>query len=568
MYQLFFEKRKNAVLCIIFIILFAGISELRAADDITGDWEFYMSIPEIGMDIISWATFTKNEDGSYECLWDQYFERNGEVEGMEGLWEILETQSFYGTVSDIKFDDPNLTFVVQITAENEAFQESSSPPGSFSGTITGDKIEGAYSGDTGSIPMTGTRTKPPTDPLGEENIQVDAGFSADSPRFRGLNGDGQFDETGLMEEWSEEGPRLVWSVDNLGKGYSSATIADETVYVTGMDEQANGWLYAFNLDGTEKWKTNYGPEMEETGPAVAGTRGTPAIDGDRIFVVSSFGKFIIFETTAGEIIETIDLLERFDAEQLQFGFAESPLFDGDKVICTPGGNEATVVALNRNTGETIWQSEELSLPSGYCSARIITHAGKKQIVTMLDNSIISLDPNTGELLWQANHEHRAGVQPNPPLYQDGMIYVSSGMGTGGQMLEISPDSKSATSKWTDSTLDCQMHGLVLIDGYIYGTASSGQRGLVCLEMKSGEVMWNQSDIGQGVVVSADGMLYVYGADGNVHLIKPDSEKYSPISMFAVTMGTDEHWAHPTITGGRLYIRHGDVLMTYDIKEDS
>jgi len=386
----------------------------------------------------------------------------------------------------------------------------------------------------------------------------------DCPRFRGPAGDGKFNETGLLKEWPEGGPKLAWSADKLGKGYSSAVVGNGTIYVTGMDDQNQGYLFAFNLDGSPKWKTAYGPEMQKTGPAVAGTRGTPTIDTDRIFVMSSFGKLISFEPEKGQIIKTIDLLEKFGAAQAKFGFAECVLVDGKKVVCTPGGPSASVVALDKDTGETLWQSKDISGQSACCSARLITHAGKKQIVTMLDSSVVAVDPETGELLWQAEHKQRSGVQPNPPLYENGMIYISSGMGAGGEMLQMADDGMSVTSKWTDKTLDCQMQGTVLIDGYIYGTAQSGGGGLVCLELKTGKVMWKSDEVKKGVVFSADGMLYVYADDGTMYLVKPDPQAFTVVSKFAVTMGTDEHWAHPTIAGGRLYVRHGDVLMTYDI----
>ena len=390
-------------------------------------------------------------------------------------------------------------------------------------------------------------------------------YCGNCPRFRGPNGDGQFDETGLLKKWPDGGPKLAWSVDGLGKGYSSAAIADGTIYVTGMDDKQQGYLFAFNLDGTPKWKTVYGEELPQKGPAVAGTRGTPTIDKDLIFVMTGFGKLITLETTKGQAVRSVDLPEIFGAEQAQFGFAECVLVDGEKVICTPGGPNASLVALNRDTGKVIWKTKDLSQQSACCSARIINHAGKKQIVTMLADSVVAVDPQTGDLLWQAEHKHRAGVQPNPPLYSNGMIYISSGMGAGGEMLEIADDGMSVTSKWTDRTLDCQMQGTVLVDGYIYGAAQSGEKGLVCLELKTGKVMWNESSIKQGIVICADGMLYIYDGEGNVHLVKPNPESFEPVSKFAVTKGTDEHWAHPAIAGGRLYIRHGDSLIAYEIR---
>lgn len=385
----------------------------------------------------------------------------------------------------------------------------------------------------------------------------------DCPRFRGPAGDGKFPETGLLKEWPEDGPKLTWSVDKLGKGYSSAVVANGTVYLTGMDEQNQGYLFALNLDGSEKWKTAYGPELEKKGGSVAGSRGTPTIDTDRIFVMTGFGKLVSISLEDGQVIKTIDLVEKFGAEQAKFGFAECVLVDGKKVICTPGGPKASLVALDKDTGQTIWQSEDLSQKTGYCSARLITHNGKKQIVTMLESSVIAVNPETGKLLWQVEHKHFAGVQPNPPLYDNGMIYISSG-GTGGEMLEMADDGLSVTSKWTDRTLDCQMQGTVLIDGCIYGTAQSGGGGLICLELKTGKVMWKSKEFEKGVVFTADGMLYVYAENGTMYLVKPDPQVFTPVSKFEVTMGTDEHWAHPAIANGRLYIRHGDVLMAYDI----
>ena len=389
-------------------------------------------------------------------------------------------------------------------------------------------------------------------------------LGGDCPRFRGPACDGKFNETGLLKKWPDSGPKLAWSVTGLGQGYSSATVVNGTVYVTGMDDQNQGYLFAFGLDGSTKWKTNYGPELGKSGPARPGTRGTPTIDGDRIFVMSSFGKLITIEPTKGQVLKTIDLLERFGAEQAKFGFAECVLVDGQKVICTPGGPDASLAALNKKTGQTIWQTKGLSQPTGYCSARLIRRGGRRIIVTMLEKALVAIDPDTGKLLWQHDYPQKYGVQPNTPLYEDGMLYICSGARAGGQMLTLADDGLSTTPKWADKTLDCQMHGLVVVDGYIYGTAHSSPT-LVCLELKTGKVMWTTNDTGRGVVVFADGMLYVYSEKGVMHLVRPNPKAFEPVSRFAISMGTGDHWAHPTIAHGRLYVRHGDALMAYDIK---
>jgi outer membrane protein assembly factor BamB len=390
--------------------------------------------------------------------------------------------------------------------------------------------------------------------------------AADCPRFRGPAGDGMFPETGLLKQWPEGGPKLAWTVQGLGQGYSSAVVANGTVCVTGMDEQQQGHLFAFGLDGSPKWKTPYGPELEKRGPAVAGTRGTPTIDGDRIFLKTGFGKLVVFDAVTGQVLKTVDLVERFGPKQAQFGFAESVLADGQKVICTPGGPDASLVALDRNSGETLWQTKGLSQATGYCSARIVHDGDRRLLLTMLGGCVVAVDPADGRVVWQHDYPHRASVQPNPPLYADGMVYVSSGMGAGGAMFSLAESDTAAAPKWADKTLDCQMQGTVLIDGCIYGTAQSANKGLVCLDWKTGKVLWNAPQIKQGVVIAADGMLYVYDVDGTVHLIKPNPAAYEQVSRFAVSGGTNEHWAHPAIAGGRLYIRHGDALFAYDVKD--
>jgi len=389
--------------------------------------------------------------------------------------------------------------------------------------------------------------------------------AGDCPRFRGPNCDGMFSESGLLKKWPEGGPKLTWSVNNLGKGYSSAIIVDNTVYVTGMDEQKQGNLFAFNIDGSPKWKTPYGPELEKSGPAAAGTRGSASVSGNRIFVMSGFGKLYIFEQDNGQLLKSIDLLNLSGAKQARFGFAECVLVDGKKVICTPGGPDASLMAIDKDSGEKIWQTTGLSQQSAYCSARLINHKGQRLVITLVEKGIVAVGPDAGKVLWQHEQPNRFGVRSSPPLYADGKIFICAGGGSGGMQLALSDDGMSVTEAWTDKTLDPQMHGAVLLDGCIYGTAQSGNKGLICLDWKTGKVLWNEPEVKMGVVVSADDMLYVYNGDGIVYLVKPNPESFEPVGRFTVSEGTDEHWAHPTIANGRLYIRHGDALMVYDIK---
>lgn len=385
---------------------------------------------------------------------------------------------------------------------------------------------------------------------------------ADSPRFRGPAGDGVYAETGLLKSWPAGGPKLAWSVKGLGVGFSSAVVAGGTVYVTGQDAAGQGQLFAFALDGTPKWKVSYGEEVGKRGPAQPGARGTPTVDGDNVYVVSGFGRLVTVDAKEGKVTGTIDLVKRFGAEVARYGNAESVLVDGDRIICTPGGKDASVVALNKKTGETVWQTKGLGEAPGYCSARVISHGGRRIVTTVLNTSIVGIDAGTGEVLWKHAHPQRNGVQPNPPVYADGMLYATSG-GAPGVMLELSADGAGAAQKWSDANLDPSMHGVVLLDGCVYG---AGRRALVCLELKTGKVLWSEPKIQRGaVVVAADGMLYVYGSDGTVRLAKPAADSFQPVGSFKVDQGSGMHVAHPTIAEGKLFVRHGDVLLAYDIK---
>ncbi len=400
-------------------------------------------------------------------------------------------------------------------------------------------------------------------------VSVGSAFGADSPRFRGPAGNGCFPETGLLKTWPADGPKLAWSAKGLGPGYSSATVVGDTVYVTGMDAQNQGILFAYTTDGTFKYKIAYGPEFVKSGPAPTGTRGTPAIEGDRAYIMSGLGAMYIVDLAKKEVVQTIDTAEQFKGVKVVFGFGECPLVIGDKVICTPGGPNASIVALDKKTGEALWKTDELSDFANYCSAQLIKHGGKDIILTAVGKSIVALDPSNGKVLWTFENITSEGrvlpIQANPPLYCDGMIFACTGLRSGGKMIALEGDKPAVEPSWADKTLDCQMHGTVLVDGYIYGTAQSGNAGLVCLEWKTGKVMWEAGEVKQAMLVTADGMLYAYGQDGVVRLVKANPAAYEPVGRFTITDGTNEHWAHPTISNGRFYIRHGDALMVYDIR---
>jgi outer membrane protein assembly factor BamB len=385
-------------------------------------------------------------------------------------------------------------------------------------------------------------------------------WAADAPQYGGPNRDNRFVDTGLLKQWPEGGPKLAWSVDGLGGGWSSASVAGGAVYVTGMDANQQGTLFAFDTDGKLKWKVPYG--AEDKGGGHPGARTTPTVDGDRVYVMSSAGHLMSFDAATGKQLLDVDTVDRFKGVQPKWAIAESPLIDGGNVICTPGGPDASLVALNKLTGETVWTSKGLSAASAYCSPLIVKVGDRRLIVTQLAGLVVGVDAASGQPLWQQPLANPMGIQADTPLYDNGLIYANAGRKTGGVALQLSPDGSSVTQKWVDP-METFHHGLVLVDGYLYGTTTSGKM-MFCTELATGKVAWTSPATGLGSVVYADGMLYVYGEDARVSLVKANPQAFEPVSSFTVTNGTGEQWAHPTIANGRLYIRHGDTLLAYDI----
>jgi len=388
------------------------------------------------------------------------------------------------------------------------------------------------------------------------------GFAADSPQFRGPNRDGKYQDTGLMKAWPDGGPPVAWVAEGLGKGYSSASVAGDKIYVTGMDEDLTGGLFVLNTAGAIEKSIPYGKETKNA--QAPGTRSTPTIENGRAYLLSAPGVACCIDIAAGKVLWEADILKRFGGENNEWQLAESLLVDGDKVICTPGG-DALVAALNKDTGETEWTAGGLKDVVSYCSPMIVIHNGRRILLTETSKYVIGIDPDAAQLLWSHPHETKYDIHAVTPVYNDGLVYFTGGYGSGGGVLALSEDGASVSLKYEDKNLDCQHHGVVLVDGYIYGCGHNNP-GLMCLEMATGKLMWHTKDIRNAAVVYADGMLYAYDGPkaGVVSLVKASPDGFERTGMFKVEQGTDNHWAHPTIANGRLYIRHGNALVAYDV----
>jgi outer membrane protein assembly factor BamB len=380
-----------------------------------------------------------------------------------------------------------------------------------------------------------------------------------------LTATGVFPETSLLREWPEGGPAVAWKATGIGGGFSSAMVVNGMVYVTGMLGKDEGNLFVIDeATGALKHTFPYGQETLDD--QAEGPRSTPTWDGTHLYFMSGLGVIYCMDPTDGNIVWSVSMVERFGAREIIWDYSESLLVDGDRVLCTPGGPEVLMAALDKNTGATVWTTTGLDELASYCSPIIVQHNEQRLLLNAVQSHIIGVNPDTGALLWAFAHKVNWDIHGVIPVYHDGLVYYTGGDGIGGGALELSADGNSITSKWTDTTLDCLHHGVVFIDGYLYGTGYKKGGNLVCLEMETGKVMWQTREVQQGALVAADGMLYIYEGPkvGVVSLVKASPEAFERVSQFPITDGTGKHWAHPTIANSRLYIRRGDTLIAYDV----
>lgn len=384
----------------------------------------------------------------------------------------------------------------------------------------------------------------------------------DWPQFRGPTRDGISTETGLLKEWPADGPKLLWSKTDLGAGFSHVAVAGGVVYVTGMTDK-EGFLHAFTLDGQLKWKTSYGPEYGDAHP---GARTIPTIHDGLVYVISALGTMSCITAADGKPVWSADLFKDYDAQPIQWGFSASALIVDDKAIATPVGKKAAMVALDRKTGKPAWASQPLEGEASFCSPILVEHNKTRMIVVLTDRVVVAFLPADGRILWQFPYQNARQNHPVSPIYHDGILYVTSGYGKGAVALSISEDGQSVKQVWEQPKQD-PVHGqAVLVDGYMYASSHQKSAGRwTCVDFKTGKLMWEEPGVGKGgSVIFADGMLYCYSEDGVVGLVKPSPDKCQVVSSFKVPLGDGSHWAHPVVSHGRLFVRHGNVLMCYDI----
>ena len=377
-------------------------------------------------------------------------------------------------------------------------------------------------------------------------------------QWHGPNRDGSYPGTGLLKEWPKEGPGLLWASDMIGDGYGSPVVTCDGLFVTGgIDSTA--YLFSFDLKGKLNWKVPYGPEWEKGFP---GSRSAPTVVDDLVYVTTGKGEIACLKRGDGKKVWSVSLFTDLHGQHTIFGYSEGLLVKDQMIYCTPGGADTNVVALNRFSGALIWKCKGVGQLSAFCSPKMLQHGKHNILLTFTELSMLGIDADNGKLLFTHKQDTAGNVHSNAPIYQNGYLWYVAGDRNRTVKLKLSDDGESISEVWRSLPFDNIMGGVVQVGNRLIATGHRKLE-LMSLDMESGKVM-QQLKIGRGSTILADGMVYLYDEKGNVHLVDPAGGGLKEVSAFKVTRGTKEHFSHPVIGNGVLYIRHGKSLMAYNI----
>ncbi|OYP29517.1 PQQ-binding-like beta-propeller repeat protein [Rhodopirellula sp. MGV] len=423
----------------------------------------------------------------------------------------------------------------------------------------------------------------------------------DWPQWHGPNRDAMSKETGLLQQWPSDGPALAWKVEGIGTGYSApSVVAGKMFGLSNRGEDEVVWALS-ESDGKELWVTKLAPALTEGMPqGIEGGGCTPTVEGDHMYVIGAGGTIACLQVADGKIVWQRSLQDDFGGILPTWRYNESPLVQGDLVYCTPGGPNATMAALNKKTGETVWTNQLIAESgeaapersegrrgggrgrgrsgprsgAGYASPILIEAAGKPQVVQLTAKAMVGVDPTSGESLWQYDAPaNPMGINCSTPIYKDGLVFGASAYGNGGGAVELQKsDDGEITAEEVYFTPKMQNHhgGMIAVDGALYG-ANGGNGGgvLTCLDFHTGDVFWQDRAAQKGALLFADQRLYLRTEDGTLILIEPNKDEFVERGRFEQPDRTKSPaWTHPVIANGKLYIRDQDTLYCYDIKAKS
>jgi len=396
-------------------------------------------------------------------------------------------------------------------------------------------------------------------------ISANANIHAeDWPQWRGTGRDGLSQEKGLLKEWPEDGPRVEWINPNVGAAYSSLAIVDGRIYTLGntdeksevycLDEKTGEPIWVLPLPGEDKaYKHGRGD----------GARGTPTFHDGKLYVESGGGAVACLDAKTGKTIWTKHLVQDFGGRVPGWGYSESPLIDGNQLIVTPGGQQGAIIALDKNTGNAIWSSEDVKDRAHYSSAIAMDFGGVHQIVQFTNSRLVGLDASNGKLLWDYANSANKTANVCTPIFADGYVFSSSAYGTGGGLVQLvkQGDAFEAREIYFNKSMANHHGGIVLYDGYMYGFGSGG---LICMNFKTGEIAWRNRSVSKGSLCLVNGYLYCLGERNQMALVKADPKEYTELGRFSLDKSGFPTWAHPVVANGRLYLRDQNMLTSYNI----
>jgi outer membrane protein assembly factor BamB len=400
-----------------------------------------------------------------------------------------------------------------------------------------------------------------------------AASAADWPQWQGSDRNAISQERGLLKEWPKDGPPLAWKVKTLGGGDSAPSVASGRLF--GMSNRGGDevvWALS-EKDGKELWVTRLGPAVQQRMPqSKEGPGCTPTVDGERLYVLGMGGDLACLQVKDGKVLWQLSLTKEFGGRVPMWSYRESPLIDGDKVVCTPGAADATIVALEKSNGKTVWKSAVTgSRGAAYASAIAIDFAGQRQYVQLTQGTLVGVAAADGKVLWKYDRvASRTGINCSTPIYHDGQVFASVAYGTGGGLVKLGKDGDNgvkAEEVYFTRSMENHHGGMIVLDGCLYGAhGGNGGGNIVCLDFKTGKVLWDERAVPKGSVALADGRLYYRTETGTVLLIEPNAKEYVERGSFKQPdRSRAPAWAHPVIANGKLYIRDQDVLLCYDVK---
>jgi outer membrane protein assembly factor BamB len=390
---------------------------------------------------------------------------------------------------------------------------------------------------------------------------------ADWPQWRGPLRDDVSQETGLLKSWPEGGPPRVWHFEDCGLGYSGPAIVGDRLYIMGSRDGVELLLAIDVTTGKEVWHAEIGKEYEND--YGNGPRGTPTVDGERVYALGAQGTLVCVNRADGNVLWTKSM-EDLGGKTPQWGYCESPLVHDELVLCTPGGEQGAVAAFDKISGELAWQTADEKSGAGYSS--IVPHQcnGSVELVQLLPQALVGLDPASGKTLWKEGFPGSVAVIPTPVI-RDNLVYVAAGYGAGCMLVEVGPDF-AAKKLYDNKTMVNHHGGVILVGDSVYGYSDG--KGWVCQDLKSGDMTWHDKDaLGKGAVACADGMLYCLSEDGGeAVLVEPSTKAWKEVSRFTLDPQTElrkpkgKIWTHPVVCDGKLYLRDQNLLFCFDVKD--